>query len=128
MAQNGYLATRIYTAGESFPVEGATVTVTEKNGDRQVLIAKRKTDENGRIPIITISAPNVDLSLSPGNADVFRLVDVRVDKPSYYTVIIKDVQIFGGQTTVAETALIPLIENSQPDKRADEFVETPQNL
>ncbi len=128
MAQNGYLATRIYTSGGSFPVEGATVTVLSNRGDGVSILGKRTTDRNGQIPLITISAPDEDLSLNPGNTDVFTLVDVRIDKPAFYTVFIKDVQIFAGQTTLVDTPLIPLIENAPVDNRANEFVETPQNL
>ncbi len=128
MAQNGYLAARIYTSRGSIPVEGAIVTVSKDVGGTQNIIGKRTTDRNGQIPLITISAPDEALSQSPGNGDVFTVVDVRVDEPSYYTVLIKNVQIFADQTTVVDTTLIPLIENERHDMRADEFVQTPQNL
>jgi len=128
MAQNGYLAARIYTSRGSFPVVGATVTVLQDESGTQNILGKRTTDRNGQITPVIISAPDESLSLSPGNGEVFTAVDVRVDKPLYYTVIIKNVQIFAGQTTVVETPLIPLAENEEHTNRADEFVETPQNL
>ncbi len=128
MAQNGYLAARIYTSQGAIPIEGATVTVLSNQGDSRNIIGKRTTDRNGQIPLITISAPDEALSLSPGNANVYTVVDVRVDKPAFYTVLIKNVQIFAGQTTVVDTPMIPLVENSEPDNRADEFTQTPQNL
>lgn len=128
MAQNGYVAARIYTSRGSFPVEGAVITVTQNVDGTQRIIAKRTTDRNGQIPLITVSAPNEDLSQSPGNGEVYALVNVRVDKPLYYTVLIKDVQVFAGQTTVIDTPLIPLIENEEHTSRAEEFTQTPQNL
>ena len=128
MAQNGYLAARIYTSRGSFPVEGAIITVLKNNNGTQSIIGKRTTDQNGQIPLITISAPDENLSQSPGNGEVYTLVDVRVDEPLYYTVLIKNVQVFAGQTTVIDTPLIPLIENEEHTNRAEEFTQTPQNL
>ena len=128
MAQNGFLAARITTSRGSLPLEGAVVTAIDTSNGTQSIIGKRTTDRNGQIPLITISAPDEILSQSPGNGQVYREVDVRVDKPLYYTVVIKKVQIFAGQTTIVEPALIPLIENESYDKRSDEFVQTPQNL
>ena len=128
MAQNGYLATRIYTSRGELPVRGAVVTVINNTGGRQNIIAKRTTDRNGQIPPVTISAPDRVLSETPGNVDVFTTVDVRVDHPDYYTVLIKNVQIFAQQTTVVDTGLVPLIENESSTGRSDEVIETPQNL
>lgn len=128
MAQNGYLAARIYTSRGSLPVEGAIITALQNVGGTQNIIGKRTTDRNGQIPLITVSAPDEALSQSPGNGDVFALVDVRVDASLYYTVLIKDVQVFAGQTTIIDMPLIPLMENERHTNRADEFVQTPQNL
>lgn len=126
MAQNGYLTSRIYTS--SLPVEGATITVIKTENGKREIIGKRTTDKNGLIAPITVSAPDGSLSLEPSDAVVFATVDVRVDKEGFYTVEIKDVQVFGGQTTVIDTPLIPLPDNQDYDGRAEEFVETPQNL
>lgn len=128
MAQNGYLTARIYTSRGDLPIIGAIVTVSRNIGGRDNIIGKRTTDKNGQITPITISAPDSSLSLEPGREDVFTNVDVRVDHPMYYTVLIKNVQIFANQTTVVDTPLIPLPDNQEYSDRADEFVETPQNL
>ena len=126
MAQNGYLTSRIYTS--SLPVEGAVITVIKRENGRQEIVGKRTTDKNGLIAPITIPAPDEALSMEPSDAVVFSTVDVRVDKEGFYTVEIKDVQIFGGQTTVVDTPLIPLPDNQNYGDRAEEFVQTPQNL
>ena len=128
MAQNGYLIARIYTSKGELPVIGAIVTVSKNIGGRENIIAKRITDRNGQTAPVTISAPDKELSENPTNEEVFSVVDVRVDHPLYYTVYIRNVQIFAGETTVVDTALIPLIENEEHSGRAEEFVETPQNL
>lgn len=128
MAQNGFLTARIYTSRGQIPVEDAVVTVTGTNESSQNIIAKRTTDKNGQIAPVTISAPNEEYSLEPGNYKAFSNVDVRVDKSGFYTVLIKNVQIFPNQTTVVDTPIIPLPDNQNYDNMAEEFVETPQNL
>jgi hypothetical protein len=128
LAQNGYLIARIYTSKGEIPVIGAIVTVSKNVGGRENIIAKRITDRNGQTAPVTISAPDKALSESPTDQMVFSVVDVRVDHPLYYTVYIKNVQIFAGETTIVDTELVPLIENEEHSNRADEFVETPQNL
>ena len=126
--QNGFLTARIYTSRGNLPVAEAIVTVSQTEGGRTNIIAKRTTDKNGQITPVTIPAPDKSLSLQPGDGNVFSVVDVRVDHPLYYTVVIKNVQIFAGETTVVDTPLIPLPDNQNNDEMADEFVETPQNL
>ena len=128
MAQNGYLSARIYTSNGSLPISDAVVTVTQTEGGRTNILGKRTTDQNGLIIPIPISAPEEALSLEPSDMRVFSLVDVRTDKSGFYTVIIKNVQIFAGQTTVVDAALIPLPANQLFDDKAEEFTETPQNL
>ncbi len=128
MAQNGYIAARIYTSRGSLPVEGAVVTVLSDTDGTMNIVGKRTTDKNGQIAPIIVSAPDESLSLEPNSGKVFTTVDVRVDKEGYYTVYIKNVQVFATQTTVVDTPLIPLPDNQQYSDKADEFVETPQNL
>lgn len=128
MAQNGYLTARVYTANESIPIKDAVVTVIKNDSSTSDIIAKRTTDKNGLILPVAISAPDKSLSLQPGTGDVFSLVDVRIDKEGYYTVYIKNVQIFSGQTTVADTPMIPLPDNQKYNDKSEDFVETPQNL
>lgn len=128
MAQNGYLTARVYTANESIPIKDAVVTVIKNDSGTTDIIAKRTTDKNGLIVPIVISAPDESLSLEPGDSDVFTLVDVKVDKEGYYTIYIRNVQIFAGQTTVADTPMIPLPDNQKYNDKFEDFVETPQNL
>ena len=128
MAQNGYLTARVYTANESIPIKDAVVTVIKGDSATSDIIAKRTTDKNGLISPVAVSAPDESLSLQPGNSEVFTLVDVRIDKEGYYTVYIKNVQIFAQQTTVADTPMIPLPDNQKYNDKSEDFAETPQNL
>ena len=121
MAQNGYLTARVYTANESIPIKDAVVTVMKNDRGTTDIIAKRTTDKNGLIVPIVISAPDESLSLEPGDSDVFTLVDVKVDKEGYYTIYIRNVQIFAGQTTVADTPMIPLPDNQKYNDKSEDW-------
>lgn len=128
MAENGYVTSRIYTSRGELPIQGAVVTVIKNDSDPPILLGKRTTDKNGVTTPITVSAPEMVLSESPSDIRPFSVVDVRVDHPKYYTVFIRDAQVFPNRTTVIDTAMIPLSENESFDNKAEEFVQTPQNL
>jgi hypothetical protein len=128
VAENGYVAARIYTSRGEIPVEGAVVTVIKNDTDVPTLLGKRTTDRNGSIAPVTVPAPELSLSERPSDIRPFSVVDLRVDHPMYYTVFIRDAQVFPRQTTVINTELIPLSENELYDNKAEEFKVTPQNL
>lgn len=128
MADNGYVTSRIYTSRGEIPIVGAVVTVIKNGDSAPVLLGKRTTDKNGTTAPITVAAPNPALSESPSDIAPFSVVDVRVDHPGYYTVFIRDAQVFPNRTTVIDTAMIPLSENESYDNKAEEFTVTPQDL
>jgi len=128
MADNGYVTARIYTSRGEIPIKGAVVSVI-KNGDSSpVLLGKRTTDKNGTTTPVTVAAPSPSLSEHPSEVKPFSEVDVRVDHPGYYTIFIRDAQVFPNRTTVIDTAMIPLSENEAYDNKAEEFRVTPQDL
>lgn len=128
MADNGYVTSRIYTSRGEIPIEGAVVTVIKNGDSTPVLLGKRTTDRNGITTPVTVAAPSPTLSENPSEIKPFSEVDVRVDHPGYYTVFIRDAQVFPNRTTIIDTALIPLSENESYDNKAEEFRVTPQDL
>lgn len=128
MAQNGYITARIYTSRGELPIEGAVVTIVSNETNPPTLVGKRTTDKNGLTAPVTVSAPDQSKSESPSDTVPFSVVDVRVDHPRYYTVFIKDSQIFANRTTIIDTELIPIVENESYDNMTEEFTVTPQNL
>lgn len=128
MADNGYVTSRIYTSKGELPIEGAVVTVIKNDAEPPILLGKRTTDRNGTTTPVTVPAPDLALSERPSDITPFSVVDVRVDHPGYYTVFIRDAQVFPKQTTVIDTPMIPLSENEKFDNMAEEFTVTPQNL
>lgn len=128
MAQTGNIIARITLAKETLPVKDAVVTASAEQDGKTVLLGTRRTDENGKTTPIEVETPNVEYSLEPENQVVpFASVDVRVDHPSAYTVLIRNVQVFPDNTSLVNVSLIPLEEGI--DSGESEVIEiTPQNL
>lgn len=121
--QDGYLKANVYTANRLFPVGGAQVTVY-KNGK---VIAYRVSDKSGATSLITISAPDKNLSEAPGNGAPFATVDVAVKRKGFEPLVFNGVQVFAGETSVLNADMIPLSDNPSLSV-PEEFNLKPQNL
>lgn len=123
---HGYLLARIFTARNAVPVPNATVTITRHTDNGEELLAVIRTDEDGRTRQVELPAPAASLSESPGTFEPFAKYDVRIEREGFYTVIIKDVQVFDEQTSLQEVEMVPLPEYSGP--LSETFTVTPQEL
>ena len=128
MAEHGYVSARVTTSNGDLPIVGAVLSVILNDSNMPTLLGKRTTDTNGLTTSVPVPAPDKSMSLSPSEEKPYTNVDIRVDKDGYYTVFIKDAQVFAGETSVAGVSLIPFAENEQFDNMSEIFQETPQNL
>ena len=129
MDSTGKLIVSTYLANDAIPIDKSFITVTKSDENPPTLLGVRLTDKSGKTNAIEIDTPDVEYSLSPGNENIpFTSVDVRVDHPETYTVIVKNVQVFSGQTSISNVMLLPLPENPSPDERQKIYIITPQNL
>ncbi len=121
--QNGYLKVNVYTANRLIPVGGAQIAVYEKG----MLKGYRVTNKSGTAETVVISAPDKDLSESPGNKDPYTRVDVLIKANGFNQARYNGVQIFAGETSVLDADLIPLGENSNINNNG-EYNQKPQTL
>ncbi len=128
MASEGSIVARVTLAGDTIPVKDAVVTATTDNGTTKELLGVRRTDENGKTTPIIVSTPDIELSLAPEDTQKpYASVDIRVDHPAAYTVIIKNVQVFADNRSIINVSLIPLADGA--DESEEEVIEiTGQNL
>ncbi|MBE7014442.1 MAG: hypothetical protein E7419_04450 [Ruminococcaceae bacterium] len=128
MNGNGKIIARVTLASESVPVKDAIVTASTNVDDKQILLGTRRTDENGKTTPIDVETPDIEYSLEPENSvKPYTSVDVRVDHPSAYSVLIRNVQVFSDNTSLVNVSLIPLREGI--DEGTQEIIEiTSQNL
>ena len=126
---SGRVEARVYTAGEAIPIEGATVVVTQRSPEGKVaLLGLRTSDRNGRTEPVFVRTPQADQSQSPNMGFGFSSVDVTVDHPGYQRIIVENVQVFPGVTSLQDFSLIPLEEYPTQWGQTEVFEVTPQGL
>ena len=109
MKNTGTLRIQTFAARQSAPMEGVTVTV---QGDGFTL--HRITDVTGSVADIPVEAPACTLSLDEDNTiRPYAVVSLTATKPGYRTVRIEGIQIFAGQVTLAQPAMIPVTEEGK---------------
>ena len=109
MKNTGTLRIQTFAARQSAPMEGVTVAV---QGDGFTLHCI--TDATGSAADIPIEAPACALSLDESNTTrPYAIVSLAATKPGYRTVRIEGIQIFAGQITLAQPAMIPVTEEGK---------------
>ena len=116
--EKGYLVVQTYVSRESYGVPDTRITL----GDGTTLT----TDENGFTPKIEIEAPDKILTESPGATAPFTLLDMTLEKEGYFTIELKNVQVFSGETSVQQVQMLPIPENGGGGTISYDF--TQQNL
>ena len=107
MSEYGTLLVRVSTAGIALPVEGADVRIDgneEKNREVHYLLT---TDRSGLPGRILLPAPPASASLSPGGEKAFADYNVYVFKDGFYPILLQNVPIFSGITSIQAVELIP---------------------
>ncbi len=126
MQATGTLSVRVFTSRAQIPLEGATVVVAAPGEEgKWKLLSIQNTDSSGLIHPVTIDAPALGESTSPGGLPgpglPFAQCDVWAEQPGYAMLRINGVQIFPGVETLQNMELIPLPQGlcslQQRDKR-----------
>lgn len=109
----GYLKIQARSAQGLLPEEGARVQILSSAGE---LISEFITNASGDTEVITLDAPEALSSLSPDGIPEtdYSTYNVRVNKAGFTPVVVDNVQIFDGQTSILPVNLIPLGYSIQP--------------
>lgn len=126
----GYIVARVYTSRSMIPIKDASVAVLEEIDNRSMLIGYRKTDEVGKTTPISIQTPDREMSQSPNDTETFPFtqVNIQIEHPNYYTMYIRNVQVFADTTSVQNAELIPIEAQAEPKNAVETFEVLPQNL
>ena len=120
---SGTLVTRVFTGRAELPIAGASVSVVKKDGDRLLdLLTVQITGRGGDTEAYIIDTPEPEQSQSPGNPAPYALVDLWVDRQGFQLLVVEDVPIFPGVTSVQDLPLVPMPEDGG---RGGESVEIP---
>lgn len=115
----GYVVAKAYTSYAEIPIKDAVMSVytNEDNGNK--LIGVRLTDVSGKTLPVPVEAPDMDLSIEPGNDMPYSVVNVRVDHPDYNTFYVEGVQVFSGQVSLQNAEMMPTGDHIAYDKKSD---------
>ena len=113
----GRLSVRAFSAGSSFPVEGALVFVRGRRADGEAYtVAVLETDESGKTPVITLETPPRSVSLTPGGGTPYAIYDLEISHRDYYTVITRGVQVYPDTVSVLPVNMLPLPDSAGSEK------------
>lgn len=129
MGSEGKILVRVSAAENAIPLEGVTVVITRRgSGAVLELLGLRSTNADGQTTPVPVSTPDRELSESPSGEKSWSSVDITADMPGYERVIVENVQVFPGVTTIQDFALIPLEDYPDQWSKTEVFDVTPQEL
>ena len=109
--ETGYIRVQTRTGGV-LPVAGVFIRITAENGRT---VSEFFTDESGNGTPLTVSAPEVSLSLTPQTATrPYAVYSLYAWKQGYAEIEVNGIQVFAGQTSLQTLELQPADARSVP--------------
>lgn len=106
----GTLLVSVFTAGGALPVPDALVTVRSFDQGTSGVLTVLNTDQSGNTPRISLPAPPVTASETPGNATPYAKYSIEVDKEGFYPRTFNGVPVFANTTSIQPVNLLPTAE------------------
>ena len=104
----GYLRVQVVTAKGALPVEKAVVQIKKVENGTEVYSRELITDESGNTEVITLKAPNADLSQAPDPSDLpYADYQAFITAKNFLSVSVDEVPVFSGVLSVQPVMLIP---------------------
>ncbi len=110
----GYLRVFVFTGQSAEPLQGATVTVTREQGERDELYATATTDGDGFTPVLPLPTVNPALTMRPDIPSPYIAYDIRVDAIGFQPVIYENVPIYGNNYVTQSASMLPLVAGQDP--------------
>ncbi len=123
---NGSILAFVTTLRAIYPIEGARVTIFTGNLDDMQIIAAGLTDQSGKSPVFSLSAPPRNLSESPGISDKpYSSYNMMVQADGYLDNIHLNIPVFSGVQSVQRSNMM-LAETAGENKGPQIFDEGQQ--
>ena len=111
----GYLIVRVSTALGAIPLENALVTIRGAEQQNSDVIYSQRTNSSGITQKVSLSAPNIRQSESPGYPRPYSIYSVDVSKEGYLPLKLENVAIFDSITSIQPAVMIPLADKKYTD-------------
>lgn len=130
LMQNPHFGTLLFqvTGGQgAVPIAGATVVISKALPNGHTLSVTTTTDESGKTAEFSLPAPDRDKSQTPGGTDVFAVYDALISAPGTVSVMVQDIPIFDGVTTIQPIDLAFDLNGARRNE-AERITDTEPNL
>lgn len=130
LTENPYFGTLLFqvTGGQgAFPIAGAQVVITKDLTDGHTFSITTTTDESGKTEEFSLPAPDKSLSQTPEGRNVYATYDATISAPGYVAVVVNDIPIFDGITTIQPVRMSPDFSGQRAGER-ETIEDTEPNL
>lgn len=111
MPNTGTIITRVFTSRGQLPVENVTVSILRRiQNTVPQLLSVQISDRNGNTQPISVPTPEVENSQTPNMPAPYALFDIWAEHPGYQLLVIQNVQVFPGVSSIQNLPLVPLPE------------------
>ncbi len=106
----GRLVVNVTSGAGLFPVESATVVVSDAASAGGSEIAAVKTDESGKTPVLYLPAPDKEMSQAPQSdktpEQTRAQYTVTVSAPGYVTTVVEEISVFDDVTAIQKVDML----------------------
>lgn len=121
----GFFQANITSQRNFRPIAGAKIQIRNINYPNEIL-EETETDRDGQSDIITLPAPPLEYSLTPGSAQPYSSYSILITAPGFEPVEISGAEILSGETALQNTALLPIDRTEEESEEL--FVVSPHTL
>lgn len=122
---DGKILVQTSMAGRSLPLPGVKIEIYD--GKDNSLKGTYLTNPEGKTVLIDVTVPEKEESLNPENSgEIFGVYNILATSKGFYSVAVKEVQVFAGQSSILYVNMVPLPQGVNDGENI--FVVPPQNL
>ena len=104
---SGRLMVTVHSSLNSFPINGASVSISPRDGDGKV-IERLTTDTSGQTEEIALGTPPLEYSMEPGEPRPYSEFTISVTAPGYEPQVVEGTEILPGAEAIQDIRLRPL--------------------
>lgn len=113
-SSTGLLQVDVVSAESNFPIQGAEISISYK-GEPQSILEQVTTNVSGQTENVSLSAPPIDLSLSPGLIQPYSEYSLLVRAQGFEPVEISGTEILAETLALQPVRMIPVADAVSPD-------------
>lgn len=105
--QSGFIKAQALTAQKTFPVPDVKVEILKQLPSGEYVINTQKTNASGMIQPVKLPTLPKSQSLAPGIQAPFETYDIKLTHPDFTQILVKNVPVYEGLTTLQQIEMIP---------------------